>query len=134
MIHVFDSSAMVAFLRKEVGWEEVAHLTALPGHQVYAHGVNLCEVYYDAFREWGEEVALTLLNDLYVLGIASRTDMDDEFFQDAGRIKAVHRRVSLADCFCIALARRIGGEVVTTDHHEFDPLVPHGLCPIRFIR
>jgi hypothetical protein len=26
------------------------------------------------------------------------------------------------------------GEVITADHREFDPLVPLGLCPIRFIR
>ena len=34
----------------------------------------------------------------------------------------------------IALAKQLAGEVVTSDHHEFDALVPLGLCPIRFIR
>ncbi len=35
------------------------------------------------------------------------------------------------DCFCIALARALGGEVVSSDDHEFGPLMPLGLCPIR---
>ena len=43
-------------------------------------------------------------------------------------------RIALADCFCLALAIELGGEVVTTDHAEFDPLVALGICPIRFIR
>lgn len=56
------------------------------------------------------------------------------FWQDAGRLKAQLMRVSLADCYCLALARRTGGDVPTADHHEFDALVPRGICPIRFIR
>jgi predicted nucleic acid-binding protein len=43
-------------------------------------------------------------------------------------------RISLADCFCIVLAQELSGEVVTSDHHEFDPLVPLNLVPITFIR
>jgi len=45
-----------------------------------------------------------------------------------------HHAVALPDAFCLALARRLGGTLVTTDHAEFDPLVPLAYCPIRFIR
>jgi predicted nucleic acid-binding protein len=75
-----------------------------------------------------------MLDSLVANGLTIMSDLDPPFWQDAGRIKAVHRRVSLADCFGIALARRLGAEFVTADHHEFDALVPLGLCPIRFIR
>jgi predicted nucleic acid-binding protein len=43
-------------------------------------------------------------------------------------------RISLADCFALALAERVGGTLVTSDHHEFDPIVPLAICPILFIR
>jgi predicted nucleic acid-binding protein len=46
----------------------------------------------------------------------------------------VSARISLADCFGIALARRVGGELVTSDHHEIDPILPLRLCPLQFIR
>jgi predicted nucleic acid-binding protein len=65
--------------------------------------------------------------------VVERNDIDSLFWRSVGQLKA-SGRISLADCFCIALAQRVAGEVVTSDHHEFDPLVPRGLCPIRFIR
>lgn len=43
-------------------------------------------------------------------------------------------KISLADCFAPALAIRTGGTLVTSDHHEFDAIVPLGLCPTLFIR
>ena len=59
--------------------------------------------------------------------------MDEELWQDAGRLKADYRRISIADCFCAALANRIGGEVITADR-EYEPLKNDGECKIRFIR
>jgi hypothetical protein len=59
--------------------------------------------------------------------------MSRPFWQSVGRLKA-RGRISIPDCFCIVLAQELGGEVVTSDHHEFDPLVPLGLVSIRFIR
>ena len=59
--------------------------------------------------------------------------MNRRFWQRVGGLKA-RGRISLADCFCIVLAQELSGEVVTSDHHEFDPLVPLGIVPIRFIR
>jgi predicted nucleic acid-binding protein len=79
-------------------------------------------------------VAQGALDTLVRLGITFREDMDPAFWQDAGRIKADHRRISLADCFCMALARRLDAELVTGEHHEFAPLVPLALCRFLFIR
>jgi hypothetical protein len=28
----------------------------------------------------------------------------------------------------------VGGDLVTSDHHEMDPILPLGLCPVLFIR
>lgn len=134
MISVMDGSALIAYVRRETGWDVVANLLIDLDNTCYAHGLNLCEVYYDHYRVAGEATAWAEISDLEAVGLIFRTDMDPAFWQQAGRHKALYRRVSIADCFCIALAQRLGGEVVTTDHREFDPLVPLGICPIRFIR
>lgn len=55
-------------------------------------------------------------------------------WEDAAWIKADYRRVSLADCFGLALARRMRGSFVTTDHHEMEPIKAAGICPVGFIR
>ena len=59
--------------------------------------------------------------------------MDREFWERVGAHKA-RGQIALGDCFCLALAETLGGQVVTSDHREFDPLVPLGICPITFIR
>lgn len=130
---VFDACAMIALLRLEPGALAARQiLRANPG-QCYAHAVNLLEVYYGFTRVSGMAYAERAVEILTAAGIIIREDMDAGLWKDAGGIKAANR-ISLADVFCLALARRIGGEVITTDHREFDPLVALGLCPIRFLR
>lgn len=62
-----------------------------------------------------------------------REDMDRLFWQEIGRYKATNR-ASFADCAAIALTNRVGGELVTSDHHELDAIAAGGICRIRFIR
>ena len=134
MICVLDSIVMIAYLRDEEGAEVVEGLLLDPSSSFFAHGINLCEVYYDAIRTSGEANAQAALSTLANLRITFREDMDTSFWQDAGRIKAVHRRIALADCLCVALARRLNAVLITSYHRVFDPIVPLGLCPIQFIR
>lgn len=134
MIYVLDSSAMIAMANNETGADVVADLLDDPQHECCAHAINLCEVFYDAIRRSSETQALTLIADLYSLGVIERRDFDIAFWQQAGRLKAIHRRVSLADCCAIALTLRVGGELVTSDHHELDALAAAGVCPINFFR
>jgi predicted nucleic acid-binding protein len=134
MNYALDSNAIIAFLRDEPGSDVVEGLLLDPSSTCFAHAINLCEVYYDAVRVSGEADAQAVLNTLANLRVVFREEMDPALWQDAARLKAAHRRVSLADCFCLALARRVSAELVTSDHREFDPFVPLGLCPIRFIR
>ncbi len=98
-----------------------------------AHAINLCEVYYDFFRSSDEATAKSAIADLENLGILVREDMDRAFWQQVGRYKATNK-VSLADCIAIALANLVGGEVATSDHHEFDAIAAGDLCRVRFIR
>ena len=134
IVYVLDSSAMVAYLRSEQGADLVREALADLTNRCFAHAINLCEVYYGGYRERGEAAAQEMLQDLYTAGVRLRDDFDSSFWQDAGRLKADHRRVSLADCCCVALARRVDGELLTSDHHAFDRIAPLNLCRLRFIR
>jgi hypothetical protein len=124
---------MVAYLEGEPGGAVVAALLADPNAVCYAHSINLCEVFYQAIRRSGLPSAHAAMASLWADGVIERRDMSRLFWQRAGQHKA-RGRISLPDCLCISLAQELGGEVVTSDHHEFDPLVPLGITHINFIR
>lgn len=134
MIYILDSSAMIALANNEPGADVVDSLLADPQNDCYTHAINLCEVFYDTIRRSDEAQALRLIADLPGLGVIERRDLDELFWQQAGRLKAIYRRVSLADCCALALTLRLNGELVTSDHHELDALAAAGVCPIKFFR
>ncbi len=123
---------MLAYLRGESGAERVAASLSERAVTCYAHAINLAEVYYDFLRRADERTAKRAIAVLSTDGLQERQDMGRRFWQRIARLKA-HGRLSLADCCCLALAQTLGGTVVTSDHREFDPFVPLGLCPILFI-
>lgn len=131
---ILDSSAMLAFLLEEEGADVVDTALNDPNTACLAHGLNLCEVYYIIRRDQGEEAALRETQSLLDAGLLCREDLDDALRRDAGRLKADYRRVSLADCCGVALARRLAGTFYTSDHTELDPLGRAGECRMRFIR
>ena len=134
MNHVLDACAIIAFLRNEPGADVVRNVLLGPSDTVFVHAINLCEVCYDFFRAAGERTARSAIRDVSRIGVGTRRDMGQSFWREAGRIKAIHRKVSLADCFAIALANRLGAQIVTSDHHEMDPLAASGVCKVLFIR
>lgn len=132
MIYVLDACAMIALLRRETGETVVWNHLTDPAATCYAHAINFCEVSYDFYRDAGEMAAQSAIHDLKALGINDRSDFDEAFWQEAGRLKAVHRKVSLADCCAIALTNRVGGTLLTSDHHELDAITATGVCSIVF--
>lgn len=130
---MFDACAMIAYLRGEEGADVIeAHLKGT--EECVAHSVNLCEVYYDFVRAGGEKTAKSAIRDLEDEGLSARADLDPAFWQEVGRLKGTLGRISLADCFAVALTNRIGARVATTDHHEFDRIANEGICRVEFIR
>lgn len=128
-----DASAMIAYLRGEPGAEEVERALAVEPPSCMAHSVNLCEVFYD-FLKRGEEIAAhAVVDDLRSVGLVVRKDMDEAFWQQAGRYKAQFG-VSLADAFLLSLADRFGAEILTSDHRDFEPVGNSGACRVKFIR
>ena len=130
---VMDACAMTALLRGEVGSDVVEERLAAPASECVIHAVNLCEVYYDALRAGGPIAGTEAVSKVKRAGVAVREDMDEAFWQMVGQLKVSPGRISLTDCFVLALAIRTSATLVTSDH-EFDAVVPLGLCPILFIR
>lgn len=130
---VFDACALIAFLRGEAGADLVEDLLTAEGNLCMAHAINLCEVFYDFLRASDESTALEALDDLDTIDLLTRDDMSRPFWTQVGRYKAT-RRLSLADCFAVALANQEDAVLVTTDHNEFDPIAQDGVCRVLFIR
>ena len=124
---------MLAYIEGEIGQTVVASLLADPRSTCYAHSINLCEVYYQVMRRTDGRTARSAIASLRADGVVERQDMSRRFWQDVGLHKS-RGGISLPDCFCITLAQKLAGEVVTSDHGEFDRLVPLGIVPITFIR
>ena len=133
MTYVLDACAMIALLLQEMGEQVVwSHLLEKDA-ACFAHSLNLCEVFYHFYRDSGAEAAAGAISDLKMLGVVERNDLDEPFWREVGTLKGTYR-ASLADCCAIALAKRVKGPLLTSDHHEFDPLAKLGVCPIQLIR
>lgn len=133
MSYVLDACAMIAYLNGESGAQLVDEMLKDAGRECFAHSINLCEVYYDALRAADEATADQAITDLLDAGVIERDEMDSSLWRQAGKIKS-GGRISIADAFCAALAQRVGGEAVTADRREFEPLAAAGVCDVVFIR
>lgn len=133
MIYVLDACAMIAYLRKEQGADVVLKSFVELGSLSIAHAINLCEVFYDVHRKSDEDAANSVISDLRSIGVVDRNDLDETFWKDVGRLKA-KGNISLADCCAIVLTNRVGGTLLTSDHHELDRIAAAGICSITFIR
>ncbi len=132
-MYVFDSNAFIAFLRGESGAQNV-RLLLESGAKCYIYAINSVEVFYDISRESDVLQARGALEKFVAIGVIERADMDITFREDVAQLKADWRRVSLADCCGLALARRLDAEFVTADHHEMDALQAANAARLRFFR
>lgn len=139
-LYAMDGCALLAFLRGEPGDTIVAGMLADQNNICRIHAINMCEVYYDTLRAAtklnpadGQAQAQGDVAKMIAAGVEVREDMDIAFWEMVGQLKVHPGKISLADCFVLALAIRTGATLVTSDH-EFDAVVPLSLCPILFIR
>lgn len=133
MVIVLDACAMIAYLRDEEGADVVEQHLLDTETTCYAHAINVCELYYDFLRVSDQATALAAVQDLQNVGLMISEELDSDLWQAAGNLKAT-QRLSLADCFALAFANRLGGQLLTSDHHEFDPIQAAGLAAILFFR
>ena len=121
-VYVLDACAMLAVLAKEQGADRVvdAYKKAASGEIVLVmNKLNLLEVYYALFREYGRASANKFVDVVKQSPIAINHEISDEMFAHAGRLKATYK-ISLADSIALAQTIVSDGMLMTCDHHEFD--------------
>ena len=131
--HCLDACAVIAYLRHEPGATVLKELVERSITFLAIHVCNLGEVYYDFFRDDGIEAAQTAWANTLALPLELHRDADDIFIQRVGAIK-VTEKVSFADAFALALSERLNLPLVTTDHHEFDPIEQKGHFRFLWLR
>lgn len=83
--------------------------------QVFISGVNLAEYYYKICEKLGKETADVRYYQIRGSDIAS-TSTDEELTKKAGENKCKYRgKLSLADCFALALSQLKKATILTTD-------------------
>ncbi|MCL2101190.1 MAG: type II toxin-antitoxin system VapC family toxin [Fibromonadales bacterium] len=114
--YVLDACALLAFLKKEEGSEIVKNIIN-SNDDVFLHGVNLLEVYYDLLREFGKDKADSICKEILEMPIKAIYNTSLFFIKTAGYFKANYR-ISLGDSFVLATAEVHSAIVVTSDGHE----------------
>jgi predicted nucleic acid-binding protein len=95
--------------------------------------INLLEVYYDVIKSYDKQEADKMLEIVKEMPIGIVKELDDAVMKKAGYLKSKYK-VSLADS--IALAENIirNGELISSDHHEFEPIQRYENIKIKYFR
>lgn len=121
---VLDSWSAIAFLEDEAAARQVGEIIAEAhesGTRLLMSVVNLGEVWYITARETSGVEGDRRVSVLQSLGIEF-ADVDWKLAREAARLKG-KCRMSFADCFAAALARRERGQLLTGDR-EFKQVEP----------
>ena len=113
---VLDSYAILAFLENEPGADKVAEIIKQARDKdkpLFMSVINWGEVYYIVKRTAGVEAAEDTLRNLGTLPIEI-INVDRDLTKIAAEYKS-SRKMSYADCFAAALAKRESAEVLTGD-------------------
>lgn len=131
---MIDAGPLIDLLDGAPEGRFVADCLANPDNRVFAHVLNLMEAFYHVSRKIDVLAARGALEQLFADGLIRDASFDEDFFEDAAQLKADWKKVSLADCCGVALARRLSAQFVTTDRHELEVLAENGVADIVFTR
>ena len=136
-IFVLDACALIAYFVKENGSENVKDVLnqAIDDEntKVFMNKINLLEVYYDVLKNYSVQEADKMLRIVKEMPIGIISELSDVVFKKAGYLKTKYK-ISLADS--IALAENIArnGTIITSDHHEFEPIEQCENIKIKWFR
>jgi len=122
-VYVLDACALIALTNQEKGADVVLNVIRQAYHgkvRIFMNRVNLYEVYYGFYREYGRDYALNVVKNVEKSPVLI-TDFSRDVFLEAGRLKSTYR-LSLADSVAIAQTIILNGFMPTSDHHEFDSI------------
>ena len=135
-IYILDACALTALLKKEKRAYKVAEIykkSVVGEARLLMNKLNLLETYYDQYRSLGKSIADEILDNVRRSHVIIVPEISDEVFAEAGRLKASYR-ISLADSVALAQAIVSDGELLTTDHHEFDTVEKNEKIRFHWIR
>ncbi len=112
---IFDSSALIAFFKRETGWETVLELLDETDGERFIHPVNWIEAYYKIYEYSGMDAAEDMVRLMRWFGIALADVMEEDFLLRVAQIKIGYPYLSLGDSHVIALSERLSGTAVTSD-------------------
>jgi predicted nucleic acid-binding protein len=125
--YLVDACAFITFLDEEEGADKVAEIIgkAKSGEaEVYMSCIQLLEIYYDRGRvkkwDYAESVFKSLSNSVVKIVYT----FSPEVLRYVGRLKVAYS-ISLADSIACAMAKELFATLVTSDHHELEPLEQH---------
>lgn len=132
-ILVLDACALIAYFNDEPGANIVQD--ALSGDaNVLSSAVNIYEVVYDATRTTGQKSSGEKVLELVSrLSCTIEWRLGPELMLEAARYKNTYK-VSFADSIALGLAKLHKAHLVTSDHHEFDPIDAAGDAKFLWIR
>jgi PIN domain nuclease of toxin-antitoxin system len=134
MKYVLDACSLIAFFDNEEGCLTVSDLLLTPRAAISMTAINMCEVLYHVERTANRAVANQALKHTLSLGIEIIDELDPKVWREAAHLKAVYRRLSLADAIGVAYAKKIRGYFVTSDHAELEPLATDKVASFFFFR
>lgn len=120
--YTLDTYAIIAYLKKEKGGEQVRALLAKAKKKaavLYVHEINMGEVQYIAHRASGEKESDKLIAWLRQCPI-NFVGLEDNILSRAAKIKAAYP-ISFADAFAVATSILKDSTLLTGDP-EFKPL------------
>ena len=119
---VLDTFAVLTYLKEEPGWQKVKEIlwnTYKKKTTIFLSYVNLGELYYIIYREWGAVTADKAIS-LIKMWPLRFVDVKEDIAVIAGRIKA-ENSISYADAYVVATALSKKAVIVTGDQ-EFKSL------------
>ena len=122
--YVLDACSVIAFLADEEGAdtiEKLVHEAIDKDTSLFMNKLNLYEVLYDMQKSQGESEAIDTVNSFISLPVAIIDIISDDLMIEAAYFKTNYS-VSVADSFALATAKIYDAALVTSDHHEFDPV------------
>jgi len=123
-LFVLDACALIAVLAMESGAVNIRNLfQRAMDHQAFLimNKFNFLEVYYKIYKAYGKTEADNLAGTMKQMPIIINDTLRDELFKEAGRLKASYK-ISIADSIAIAETIISNGTLVTSDHHEIEPI------------
>lgn len=112
---ILDTSALLAYYNKEPGFMRVREVLSKDGFVCHIHAVNAIEVYYKLAGKFGTYQAEEAYTGLSDLNISIHECLDQKFQLHCASLKNAFPPLSLADVMVVALSRRLGGLILTSD-------------------